>query len=139
MNNLILITANLTVCKRFSKNNRTFFFVSVKPLLYLSIELLFPMIKDKEELINTLQENIHVLQTKFFKQKEEIQGLMKEKAEISVKLKEKEIESQSLETKLNTLKLAKSLTGENTDMQDAKIKVNNLVREIDKCISLLNR
>ncbi len=97
------------------------------------------MIKDKEELINTLQENIHVLQTEFFKQKEEIQGLMKEKGEISEKLKEKEIESQSLETKLNTLKLAKSLTGENTDMQDAKIKVNNLVREIDKCISLLNR
>lgn len=44
----------------------------------------------------------------------------------------------SLEEANKTLKIAKSLTGagENTD---AKLKINELVREIDKCIALLNK
>ena len=97
------------------------------------------MINDKEELIGTLKVNIQNLQHLFVKQKDAIKVLVVEKSELSKKLREKEVENESLEAKLNTLKLAKSLSGENNDMQDAKVKVGNLVREIDKCISLLNR
>ncbi len=97
------------------------------------------MINDKEELIGTLKVNIQNLQHLFEKQKDAIKVLVVEKSELSKKLREKEVENESLEAKLNTLKLAKSLSGENNDMQDAKVKVGNLVREIDKCISLLNR
>lgn len=41
--------------------------------------------------------------------------------------------------KLEDLKFAKSLAGANEDSHEAKIKINRLVREIDKCISLLNK
>jgi len=37
------------------------------------------------------------------------------------------------------LKFAKSLQASNQEVHDAKIKVNRIVREIDKCIALLNR
>jgi len=94
---------------------------------------------DKEELIKNLQANIQQLKNAFKKEKEACLTLLNEKTELSKKLNEKETECGSLETKLNTLKLAKSLTGNKGDMVDAKLKVSNLVREIDKCIALLNR
>ena len=97
------------------------------------------MTNDKESVINNLKSNILRLRSLYEKGKETNYLLEKEKVELSAKLLQKEREIESLETKLNTLKLAKSISGENNDMQDAKVKVNNLVREIDKCIALLNR
>ena len=97
------------------------------------------MTNDKESVINKLKSNILRLRNLYEKEKETNNLLEKEKAELSTKLIQKKQEIESLEIKLNTLKLAKSISGENNDMQDAKVKVNNLVREIDKCIALLNR
>ena len=47
--------------------------------------------------------------------------------------------NQDLLKKVEDLKFAKSLAGANEDSHEAKIKINRLVREIDKCISLLNK
>ncbi|MEI7828875.1 MAG: hypothetical protein WCI31_03855 [Prolixibacteraceae bacterium] len=49
------------------------------------------------------------------------------------------ISNQDLTKKVEDLKFAKSLAGANEDSHEAKIKINKLVREIDKCISLLNK
>ena len=49
------------------------------------------------------------------------------------------ISNQDVTKKLEDLKFAKSLAGANEDSHEAKIKINRLVREIDKCISLLNK
>jgi hypothetical protein len=49
------------------------------------------------------------------------------------------ISNQDLTKKIEDLKFAKSLAGVNDDSHEAKIKINRLVREIDKCISLLNK
>ena len=47
--------------------------------------------------------------------------------------------NQDLSKKVEDLKFAKSLAGGSEDSHEAKIKINRLVREIDKCISLLNK
>jgi hypothetical protein len=97
------------------------------------------MINDKEELINTLQNNIDRLKM-LYEQKKDACNLLDEKnTELSNKLNEKEVAYYSLEAKLNTLKMAKVLTGSKEENLEAKVKVSNLVREIDKCIALLNR
>tara|TARA_B110000467_G_scaffold142232_1_gene143528 strand:- start:23 stop:304 length:282 start_codon:yes stop_codon:yes gene_type:complete len=46
---------------------------------------------------------------------------------------------QELEDKNKILKLSASLHGEEQDTQAARKKINELVREIDKCIALLNK
>jgi predicted nucleic acid-binding Zn-ribbon protein len=47
---------------------------------------------------------------------------------------------EELEQKYKVLKLAKSLEGEKTESgTDLKLKINEMVREIDKCIALLNK
>jgi hypothetical protein len=49
------------------------------------------------------------------------------------------ISNHDLAKKVEDLKFAKTLAGANEDSHEAKIKINRLVREIDKCISLLNK
>jgi len=44
-----------------------------------------------------------------------------------------------IENKYESLKLAKIIAPSSTDSHDAKIKLNRIVREIDRCISLLNK
>jgi regulator of replication initiation timing len=46
---------------------------------------------------------------------------------------------QELEEKLRALKLARSLEGTNEKTLDIKQKINEFVREIDKCIVLLKK
>jgi hypothetical protein len=97
------------------------------------------MANDKEELVNILQSNIRKLVSLHEKQKETINVLKKANSELLEKLNRKEEEFEQLEAKFNNLKLTRALTFKNEDAQQAKLKVNSLVREIDKCIALLNR
>jgi len=48
-------------------------------------------------------------------------------------------ENHLLEQKYGNLKLAKMMVASENDNKDAKNKIQKLVREIDKCIALLNQ
>lgn len=48
-------------------------------------------------------------------------------------------EFEKLQVEYDRLKLAKTLVSTSGDKAEMKFKVNELVREIDKCIALLNR
>ena len=92
----------------------------------------------KEELINKLQLDLKKLIHLFEKEKETNKELIRQHSELSKQLVSKEREIESFEVKYNTLKMARSLSG-GDDTLETKVKVSNLVREIDKCIALLNR
>lgn len=59
-------------------------------------------------------------------------------SDLQERLAKSESERQELEKSNTTLKVAKSLTG-TEETTEAKLKINELVREIDKCIALLNK
>lgn len=42
------------------------------------------------------------------------------------------------EEKYNSLKLANSMLGSNTNKTEAKLKINTLIRELDQCIAQLS-
>jgi len=65
--------------------------------------------------------------------------LKQEIAKLTGEIETKEKENKVLENKYESLKLAKIIASSSTDTHDAKIKLNRIVREIDKCISLLNK
>ena len=52
---------------------------------------------------------------------------------------EQQAEIKQLHEQIEMLKMAKSLAVADGKNTDAKLKINELVREIDKCISLLNK
>ncbi|MFW5793242.1 MAG: hypothetical protein ACOCWC_03085 [Bacteroidota bacterium] len=69
--------------------------------------------------------------------KKENDYLKRETDELKSQLKQKENQISLLEQKLQELKLAKTL--EKSDPFQAKQKINDLLREIEKCYALLNR
>jgi len=54
-------------------------------------------------------------------------------------LEEREVMLKELEKKYDRIKLTGALIGEGGNATEAKRKINDLVREIDKCIALLDR
>ena len=68
----------------------------------------------------------------------EIERLQKILFEKEEKLKQMEISRQKLEEMYTDLKTARTLSLYNKDIKDTKQKLSGLVREIDKCIALLN-
>ncbi|MGL4293273.1 MAG: hypothetical protein ACRCSQ_06850 [Bacteroidales bacterium] len=71
--------------------------------------------------------------------------LEEQKQDLLIKLDEQEArlmkvlqEKEELNTKFQNLRTAQTLSGESQDMRETKARFNKLVREIDKCIALLN-
>ncbi len=71
------------------------------------------------------------------KQEKTVLGNAKTMLEKTVEDQQGEI--RELHRQIEMLKMAKSLAGTEGKTTDAKLKINELVREIDKCISLLNK
>ncbi|MCE1198935.1 MAG: hypothetical protein LWW85_08195 [Marinilabiliales bacterium] len=73
------------------------------------------------------------------KLKAERQQLREERVRLEEQINLLTLSNQELTKKFEDLKFARSLAGAEDSSHDAKIKINRLVREIDKCISLLNK
>ena len=93
----------------------------------------------KDELINNLGDNIAKLTELYLLAKEDNKKLKSENSDLQELIKTKEKVYNELDSRFNTLKLTKTLVIQEGDSVHVKNKVNNLVREIDKCIALLNR
>jgi len=71
--------------------------------------------------------------------KKEKQLLNEEQTQLNEQIRLLTLRNEELVKKQEDLKFAKSLLGADEDPHDAKLKINRLVREIDKCIALLNK
>jgi phage shock protein A len=90
-----------------------------------------------------LLEDIRLKLRLFFTRQEK---LKEEKAQLQARIDELEQkiailkeENSMLEKKYENLKLAKTLAGTGEEDPEAKKKITKIVREIDKCIALLNQ
>jgi phage shock protein A len=97
------------------------------------------MSQESNEIVQSLQKRISELISLYQKSKEEKENLIHEKMELMEKVETLNREMEKLNHQYETLKLAKSLSGNNGDSHEAKLKINRIVREIDKCIALLNK
>ncbi|WP_321297058.1 hypothetical protein [Marinifilum fragile] len=97
------------------------------------------MDQESNEIIISLKQRIDELISLYKKSKEEKEILIHEKMEFMEKVEILSREKSELEHHYDTLKLAKTLSSNSEDSHEAKLKINRIVREIDKCIALLNR
>ena len=77
--------------------------------------------------------NIHL------RMKQEKQLLSEEHLHLNEQIRLLSLRNEELIKKQEELKFAKSLLGADEDPHEAKLKINRIVREIDKCIALLNK
>ena len=73
------------------------------------------------------------------KLKLENEQLERKNTELQRLLDDEKRNSETKQNEYNRLKLAKTLVSTTGDKAEMKFRVNELVREIDKCIALLNR
>ncbi|MEA1886734.1 MAG: hypothetical protein U9N72_05960 [Bacteroidota bacterium] len=93
--------------------------------------------REVEELI-LLKRKVEELLGRYEKTQGDLISLRSEKEELGEKLRDKEKEFLELEEKYNKLQLSGAILGDEESTRLARKRINKLVREIDKCIALLN-
>ncbi len=94
---------------------------------------------DNIELVNNLQNKIIQLVDRYESIKADSEKLKAQNDQLTQQLEESVREMADLKEKYNTLKFSKTIEATGGDVHFAKIRINQIVREIDKCIALLNR
>jgi phage shock protein A len=94
---------------------------------------------EQESIVDELREKVRMIIHKLDKTSEEKARLKQELEKLNHQIKQQETELETLKNKYSNLKVAKTMLAGNDDVHDARIKVNKIVREIDKCIALLNK
>ncbi|HET8737024.1 MAG TPA: hypothetical protein VFM69_10530 [Pricia sp.] len=91
---------------------------------------LVKVVDSLENKISKLLHRMELLQQAKTQLENELDDLKKDKIEVS--------NSVSVwEERYNSLKLANTMLGSNTDKTEAKLKINALIRELDYCIAQL--
>jgi hypothetical protein len=102
-------------------------------------KLIVDMNNPQDDSITGLHEKVKKVIELYTRSIEQINIQSAENKELKIKLHKAEKEIIEINKKYDTLKIAKSMLDSGDDKHDAKIRVNKMVREIDKCIALLNR
>jgi predicted nucleic acid-binding Zn-ribbon protein len=91
-----------------------------------------------DELI-ILNRKLDELLSRYNSLKSEVANLKSGNELLKAKLNDRDEKLKELEIKYDRIKLTGALLGEGGNALEAKRKITELVREIDKCVALLNR
>lgn len=95
--------------------------------------------EEPDNILNSLKERTKQMMVLCDGLKEEKKDLLSSNRELKNKVTQQEKEVEIFRTKYKTLKIAKTVSGTDNDVHETRIRVNMIVREIDKCIALLNK
>ena len=90
-------------------------------------------------IVDSLELKIKQLISLYGKTKQEKQQAVNEGEKLKKTLAEQQEIINSLEEKIKLIKMSKVVSSSNEDNKKTKQKINEYVREIDKCIALLNK
>ena len=93
---------------------------------------------EEEKLLDTFDAQFRHLLYKYDRLKQKVESLQSSVEQKERTIKELQQSNQVLEAKYANLKLAKVISINDEEAKDAKLKISRLVREVDKCIALLN-
>ena len=93
----------------------------------------------QDEIIAGFRNNIKKIIHLYESEKARNQELLHINEQLKQEIAKVSLENEQLKQKNNTAELAKAFVDATGSNHEAKIKVNRIVREIDKCISLLNK
>jgi chromosome segregation ATPase len=91
------------------------------------------------EELTLLNKKIEELFEKYNDLRTKNRDLIKENDTLKRYLQERDGKVKELEIKYERIKISGALMGEGESAVEAKQKINELVREIDRCVALLNR
>ena len=86
------------------------------------------------EVIHLLENKLKKLLSNYEFLKNENQILLQSNTKLQHQVLEKEQKIIDQKKEFDVLKIAKTIEGSSTNTKDTKLKINTLIREIDKCI-----
>ena len=92
-----------------------------------------------KNIVNNIEVKLGKLIAKCQQFKEEKLVLQQENEDFVASLKLKEIEILNLQEKVKLMNISKSVDASKQEVKETRLKINEYVREIDKCIALLNK
>ena len=97
------------------------------------------MSAEQTEIFEGIKQKIQSVKIRLKTQQEENIRLTKQYEDLQKAVQQKQLLIEELEQKNQKLALVEGIMADGEDTQDARIQINRIVREIDKCIALLNR
>lgn len=96
------------------------------------------MSKDYQSVINSLKGKIELIISKYEQVASENKKLSEDLDSCKNALENSNNRVNELELKISNLQLAEAFKTSSSDVKEAKQKIGKIVKEIDKCIALLN-
>ena len=90
-------------------------------------------------IINNIEVKVGKLIAKYDQLNAEKLDLQRNNNTLNVRLQEKEIQIAALQDKVKLMNISKSVDASKEEVKSTRLKINEYVREIDKCIALLNK
>jgi FtsZ-binding cell division protein ZapB len=97
------------------------------------------MSAEQVEILDKIKVKIRTIKDRMREQTAENERLKQKNEDLQLMIQQKQALIDELEHKNQQLSLVKSIMADSEDAHDARIRINRIVREIDKCIALLNR
>ena len=94
---------------------------------------------EQADILEGIKDKIQSVKVRLQEQKDQNQELEEQNKELQQVVQQKQSQISELEEKNQKLTLVKSIMADSVDANDARVRINRIVREIDKCIALLNR
>ena len=88
--------------------------------------------------IHLLEDRLKSILSNYEFLKEENEALLQNNTKLHLLLEEKAQQLKNQQEKFDLLKVAKTIEGSKENTKNTKLKINALIREIDKCITQLN-
>ena len=89
-------------------------------------------------LISSIEIKLNNLLSSYKKVKSINSSLKEENANLLLDIEQKNIEINALKDKIKIISISKSVDVSKGDIKQTKLKINEYIREIDKCIAQLN-
>lgn len=96
------------------------------------------MTQEEEKILRVFETRVRHLLLKYKEFESELQNLQQQILRQQGELSALQAQNVSLKKSYDTLKMAKMIEVSGDDVQDAKKKLSKLIRDVDKCIALLN-
>ena len=90
-------------------------------------------------LISGIEIKLNNLLSSYKKVKSINSNLKEENANLLSDIEQKNIEINTLKDKIKIISISKSVDASKGDIRQTKLKINEYIREIDKCIAQLNK
>ena len=93
-----------------------------------------------KKIVDNIEEKVNKIIFLYKSASDKNEILLSEKSQMKKLISEKDKEIKKLEEKIKLLRITKSVNSEESEnIKESRKKINEYVREIDKCVALLNK